>query len=901
MKKTGKLIFKILGIVFMLILVAGFIIPIFYKKEIMQKVKDEANKNLNAKVDFGDFGLTLFKSFPDFSISIENVCISGVKEFEGDTLIKARTIYAKVDLWSVFKGDKYEIKTIELDHPKIYLKVLKGGKANWDITKLSTDTIKKKEPEKPSTFKMGLHGVFINNADITYDDKDMDMLVALKNMNFTLKGDFTSDFTSLETTTTIDKFDLKYGGVKYMNKIKVDLKANLDADLKNSKYTFKENELKLNEFILGFDGYFAMPKVGYDMDLKFNAKKTEFKNLLSLIPGCYTSDFENVKTTGKLAFGGFAKGLYTDTHYPAFELNLDVDNAMFQYPSLPKAVTNIFVKAKVNNKGGSTDNTVIDVPKLHLVMGQNPIDARIHVSTPVSDPAIDAVVKGKIKLGEVKDYYPLEEGAKLSGLLDMDIALNGRMSYIDQKKYDLFKASGKLAISDLLYNSKSLPQQVTISNALLNFTPQHIALDNFSCRLGKSDISAKGTIDNLLSYIFKDEELHGNFNTNSNFIDLNEFMSSTEPAPSATKTPDTSKMSVIEIPGKLDFTLNAKFSKILYEKLEMTNVNGIILLKDKVLGLEKLFINALDGDLILSGKYDTKEIKKPLVDFNINMNGINIQKAFKTFNTIQKLAPIMEHCFGKISIGIKLNTLLDQTMMPVYKNMTAFGTLNTKSISVTNAPTLNMIADALKIDMFRKAALNNINLNFKINNGKLEVEPFTIKMGNTTGKVQGTTSLDQSINYVLNLEIPTSELGPQANAAMNGLVAQANKKTGADMSIGKTAKVDILIGGTFAKPTIKTGMKGAMNDAIEDLKNKGKEELDKQKAELEKKGKEEADKLKKEGEEKLKQEKDKLQQDADKAKKDAEDKAKKELEKQKKDAKDKADKEAKDKLKGLFK
>jgi hypothetical protein len=50
-------------------------------------VKEEANKSLNAKVDFGDFYLTLFSSFPDFRFKIQNVSVINVEPFAGDTLV----------------------------------------------------------------------------------------------------------------------------------------------------------------------------------------------------------------------------------------------------------------------------------------------------------------------------------------------------------------------------------------------------------------------------------------------------------------------------------------------------------------------------------------------------------------------------------------------------------------------------------------------------------------------------------------------------------------------------------------------------------------------------------------------------------------------------------------------
>ena len=128
------------------------------------------------------------------------------------------------------------------------------------------------------------------------------------------------------------------------------LKANYPGE------DIKDNELKLNELFLGFDGWVSMPKSDIDMDIKFNAKKTEFKNFLSLVPGIYSKDFEKMETKGTLALDGFAKGTYNDKKMPAYAINILIENAMFKYPGLPKAVTNIALKANISCKDGNTDS-----------------------------------------------------------------------------------------------------------------------------------------------------------------------------------------------------------------------------------------------------------------------------------------------------------------------------------------------------------------------------------------------------------------------------------------------------------------------------------------------------------------------------------------------------------------
>ena len=146
-------------------------------------------------------------------------------------------------------------------------------------------------------------------------------------------------------------------------KTNVKYKADIEADLKNEIYKLSKNELKLNELAINFDGSISLVEDDINLVLTFNAPKTDFKNILSLIPAIYAKEFQTIATTGNLTLEGHVKGIYNENSLPAFTLSLSVDNGMFKYPDLPKAVTDIDIKTRISNRGGNADNTIIDISR----------------------------------------------------------------------------------------------------------------------------------------------------------------------------------------------------------------------------------------------------------------------------------------------------------------------------------------------------------------------------------------------------------------------------------------------------------------------------------------------------------------------------------------------------------
>jgi len=74
------------SIILLILLCLVIFLPSFYKGKIAELVKQSANQNLNATLDFEDISLSLIRHFPNLSVSVEHLTIINKPPFEGDTL-----------------------------------------------------------------------------------------------------------------------------------------------------------------------------------------------------------------------------------------------------------------------------------------------------------------------------------------------------------------------------------------------------------------------------------------------------------------------------------------------------------------------------------------------------------------------------------------------------------------------------------------------------------------------------------------------------------------------------------------------------------------------------------------------------------------------------------------------
>ncbi len=557
------------GIAVVLVLFVGALmaLPYLFKDEIVAQIKAAANENLTAKLDFQDVSVSVFRHFPKLAIGLDGLTITGTGPFEGIKLLDCERLDVAVDLWSAVFGSEVAVKGFYLERPKVNIYVLPDGTANYDIAKPSEDA---PETASTSSTRVRLERYAIRNGEVHYDDRSLPMRADLWGLQHEGSGAFTTDIYDLVTNTNIEQLSVRYDGVQYLSKAKANWKATLNVNMPDMKFTLQESDLQLNALKLALDGWFQMPNdTDYLMDLRFSTPQNEFKNFLSLIPGAYTQDFEGVQASGTVQFGGFVRGRYNETTYPAFKIDLKVDNGSFKYPSLPLGVSGIFADVSINSPSTTLNAMTINIPRFALRIGTNPIEGRFFLKTPETNPTVDTRVSGRINLAELAKAFPMEGVQELAGLIETDITAKASMQQIDAGKYDQVNMDGHFRIQNLSYRAAGTPP-VRILALTTSLSPQRVEVPLFDARLGKSDLRASGRIDNVLAYFAPKKTMTGSFNLRSAYFDANEWLTEGETASSP--TPSANPETTEKIFDRWDFTIDGAIGKLLYDEYTLTDL-----------------------------------------------------------------------------------------------------------------------------------------------------------------------------------------------------------------------------------------------------------------------------------------------------------------------------------------
>ena len=831
-KKALKIPIKLLkwtGILVFFVIIALIAIPYFFKDELKELVIDEVNKTLNAELALDDFDLTFFSTFPNMTIELIGVKLQGVDEFQNITLAEMKLLQAKVGFWSVIVGDKIEIDEIHIVEPKFDVRVLQDGTANYDIVKTDEELAEENETVEESSFELALNEYSISDGMITYSDEPGNMYAKIVNLNHTGSGDMTADIIDFKTTTSMDKLTYEMDGTPYLSEVKTDLIINLLMEFaeNTSKFTLQENSIQLNALKFSIDGFYEMLEKHDEIDMKINADKTTFKDLLSLIPAFYQSGYEGMISSGSISINAMTKGKLDDTNFPAWDATMKIINASIKYPDLPGKISNIQVNAGSKFPGGSNlDLMTISVPQFHANLSENTIDAKLLMKRLISDPSIDAKILANLNLATLKDFVPMTEGESYSGILDADVKIKGNISDLEKNDFEKFTAEGQLILSEMRYKSPNLPNEVDIETMKFTFSPQNLEMNELKAKMGKSDFAINGQIDNYLGYALRDEVLKGDFTYHSNYLDLDELVPASE-LTSATNEGNSQSSTTADggepvlVPGNIDFNLNTSIDAIKYDGLSIKSVNGNVHLKDEIATLENLTLNAMGGSIGLTGDYNTQDHSKPKMNFGYVLKDIDIHELAVNFNTIESLAPITKYARGRISSSFDMSTDLTAGFEPILSSLASVGDIRSNSISLEGVKLFDKIESVTKLKSLSSQTIKNFKTKFTVEDGKIKTSPFDIKLGKIGSEVSGFTTLEQKMDYSMKMNVPKEEIPAaiikEVEAAMSKLNAFIpNLNMG---SLPAFIPVNVKMIGDISNPKITTDFKESILKATGDFKD----------------------------------------------------------------------------------
>lgn len=807
-----KKISIVIAIIFAVLLLSAVVVPYVFKAPMQKKIKEVINENINARVEFSDFNISFFHDFPKVMAKLEGFTISGRDQFEEDTLIYAPSVSTDFSLKSLLFSKDYSIGNLKIKDARVYLLVTQDGLTNWDIMVEDQDTVSIESSSDDSLGKnFLLKNIDIQNLSVIYEDESAKMIVSLLNTDLKASGVTNGVNTSFEMNGGTKNLQLIYDSVKYVSNTSVKVKSSFSFDSDKMKVVLGDTKLFVNQLPLIFSGQISFPNDSTYCDIQFKQPKSDFGTLLSMIPETYKNYIDKVKTTGNAGFDGEVKGWITDCEYPSLNIHLFVKDGVFQYEKSSK-VEDISIDATVKKPQGDMDLMTLDVSNTSAKIAENPLQVSLSLSHLVSDPEFDAFFKGKIDFSTLSGLIPAED-IELAGIIDGNMALKGRTSYIEQKQYDKIISLGLFNLDHLKIKMSDFAHPFEIVSGRINIDKSKIKLSSFSSVAGKSDFLLNGELSDYLPYFFLNKTLNGNFSLNSKKIDLDELskwrISSDTLA--VTKQSSLLKDSIIvfDVPDHLNLHINSNINKMFIGGIEVINTNGIVNVKDQKLELRKLDMGLLGGNASLTGYYKNNKENKPFFNMQMNLKSMQLLSIYKTSSVIRHYIPIAAKCQGEIASNIKMRGQFNPQFKMITSSLNGNGTLNTKDLKILDSSTFSDLKSVLKKDKLKNIHISDFKTQFVIKNGNINIAPFKTNLADQEVTISGNVSVDQQLDLILGFKVYRDDLSDQIKQVLNILPGSKNISQ---------FDIPVLVKGSIKNPKVSLSLNNARKQISNELK-----------------------------------------------------------------------------------
>ena len=496
MKKALKIIgITVASLVGLVLIVAGVAAAVLTSSgRLTNLVKKHAPKFVNCEIELGKADLTLFKTFPNIGVEIENVAlINPMAGSPSDTLANINSFIAVVDAKKFLKEKEITVRKCILENAFVNLYTDSIGNSNLDVfnTKADNDTTGSFD------YLVDIGEVKLKNATVYYTDDRNGMTAQGFGLNLDLEGGMMNDtidaVLDLKASSlslhlngmdlAINDLELKFDGDLEQKEIldclfevhtpdiclaldetclehdTLNLNANLNLDLVRKKAKLDGWLVGLNQYEIIMRGKAKMEEnKDIDLDINLFTNTLIIEDVLGYLPEKLQNKLSGIEYAGKIRIkDAVVAGVYNDSLMPRILAQIETENAKVNVPSLPYPLTDVNLDAHLDLNLNSDTNTVT-INSLNAKFNRSDLNVSGTVDDLLGDIGLKLKVKGNVPMTDIKGFLPKK--MKLAGRTNLNLSTNFTvkqlMKSLDDYNLNRLNAQADLKIKDFAFDMDTI-------------------------------------------------------------------------------------------------------------------------------------------------------------------------------------------------------------------------------------------------------------------------------------------------------------------------------------------------------------------------------------------------------------------------------------------------------------
>ena len=700
---------------------------VFVFKDDIQKAGIKAiNEEINVPFKVSDYKVSLWKTFPNLSFTVYDLEIEESSPIYKQPLLEAKEVHLVFNIWHVMQG-KYEVSKLKCQ--TVHARVGDSKKNhNYDILKSS-------ESEDSSNFN--LEDILCEGIQLEYMDMESQLYISTF-FNELSAGIAISPKNMAIETTGAGKI-IQYSTQKdtLMQDKSIELSTVFDV---NQIVDFKEIDLQLEQAQITGKG--SVNHLEKDKSISFQLK-TEDLSIAQLLPWISSSSFNSkiYQTKGVINancnIGGSTENLNG-------KIDFSLKQGSLKHREYDVSLQNISTKGVI--KFGEKEQ--VNVPTLTATLDNEPIQLSFNLKD-YSNPFIQCQANGKLNLEKVGKLANLEQN--LTGFAAVDVQYQGLVSQLQNtSKADRWKGQGVIKLENFGIQNRGDSMILSQVNGTLSVKENKLQIPQLNGYISNSKFNFRGSVNSIASYLFTESnniDISGVFSTP--YLDYDRIAYVMED-----KNQKSSTQTAFRLPKDVSLNLRYDIKSFKQGKFKGTNLNGTVLLKNKLLQLSQVSIGfqggTLQGDISIRQSNDGNFI--PTGYFNCK--NVPLKPLFYSFDNFDQQEITDKHLSGNLNAQMSIAGVWDQYLNCDFQSLFAQIDLNINNGRIKNYEPLLALSKFVKVKELMDIQFEPISQSIEIKDNWMYLSPIELKNNVVNLSIlEAKHSLDNEMDYRLKLII----------------------------------------------------------------------------------------------------------------------------------------------------
>lgn len=447
-KSLWRKLFKIsfiIGLCFFVLfsVLAGILVNfIFTPEKLTPKLLEIANEHIEADFDVKSAELTLFSSFPNFGVELQE----GSLKNQNDSLVFFEKAKVEINLSKLILKKAIDLKEVSLEKAFLNMQIDEEGHLNWDVFQAS-------ESEGDSEFKieeLTIKRLKLDQASLKYTNHQDNDFVDLQNLKAFFRMSYDKGRILAQLKSNFDRLQYVKEGFELFNNKDIELKTAIEYLEDERKLSFRKGELAIKGVGLLLNGVLQadVEKEQVYTDLTLQLKVPNLKSVLDLIPE-HIVQKEKINIQGDVDFLAEIKGAYGKDSYPITEIKANIKEGQFQYVDYPGSINRIESAIQVRFDFEDKASSHFTLNEMELQGFGIELQGDLSMRDLLVEPKLNSDVAGFVDLTKLNQVIPFHPDISVDGIIDTDIKTSFDIKQLQEQDFSSLAVEGRASLKNI--------------------------------------------------------------------------------------------------------------------------------------------------------------------------------------------------------------------------------------------------------------------------------------------------------------------------------------------------------------------------------------------------------------------------------------------------------------------